>query len=163
MAKSLNSTSWSAKRVMKRQTFPALKEYLLKDRPTQQTDAVEAAEPEAVGALDSAAEVAVVPNQRDLIEMPTLARKMTPMTQLKKAQHPWPRTPGVNLPMYPGVVGVGGVAPDSSAAVSFDVAVAVTDILSTSTKKAAVNERAVTFDITSIPKMAAMVIKRKDL
>jgi len=151
------------KRVTKRQTFPDPKEYLSKDRPTQQTDAVEAVELEAAGVLVSAAEVAVVPNQRDLIEMPTLARKMTPMTQLKKAEQPWPRTPGVNLPTYRGVVGVGGVAPDSSAAVSFDVAVAVTDILSTSTKKAAVNERAVTFDITSIPKMAAMVIKRKDL
>jgi len=64
---------------MRRQTFLALKEYLLKDRPTQQTDAVEAAEPEAVGALVSAAEVAVVPNQRDLTEMPTLAVKKRQM------------------------------------------------------------------------------------
>jgi len=124
---------------MRRQTFLALKEYLLKDRPTQQTDAVEAAEPEAVGALVLAAEVAVVPNQRDLTEMPTLAAKKRQMALVMTAEQPqWPPIPGVNLPSCREVV---GGAKGHSAAASFDVAVVAPDIQSTSIKKAAVNER----------------------
>lgn len=127
------------KRVTKRQTFPDLKEYLSKDHPTQQTDAVEAVELEAAGVLVSAAEVAVVPNQRDLIEMPTLAVKKQQMALLKNPEQlPWPRILEANLHMYREVV---VAAQGSSEAVSSDVEVAEPDIQSTSTKKKAVNER----------------------
>jgi len=130
---------WSVKRVTKRQTFPDPKEYLSKDRPTQQTDAVEAVELEAAGVLVSAAEVAVVPNQRDLIEMPTLAVKKQQMALLKTPEQlPWPRIQEANLHMHREVE---VAAQGSSEAVSSDVEVVEPDIQSTSTKKEAVNVR----------------------
>lgn len=127
------------KRVTKLQTFPDPKEYLSKDHPTQQTDAVEAAELEAAGVLVSAAEVAVVPNQQDLIEMPTLAVKKQQMALLKKPEQlPWPHIQEANLHMHREVA---VAAQGSSEAVSSDAEVAEPDILSTSTKKEAVNVR----------------------
>jgi len=152
------------KRVTKRQTFPDPKEYLSKDRPTQQTDAVEAVELEAAGVLVSAAEVAVVPNQRDLIEMPTLAVKKQQMALLKTPEQlPWPRIQEANLHMHREVE---VAAQGSSEAVSSDVEVVEPDIQSTSTKKEAVNERnkiveVMAPDIESTPKKMAINMRKE--
>jgi len=130
------------KRVTKRQTYPALKEYLSKDRPTQLIDAVAVAVHEADAVLVSAAEVAVVPNPLDLTRITTPAVKKL-QTALETKEFLWAvvDTPEANQPMHPEPVDE-VVVPDSSVAALFvEVAEEIDIHPSTSTKKAVGNKR----------------------
>jgi len=130
------------RRVTKRQTYPALKEYLSKDRPTQLIDAVAVAVHEADAVLVSAAEVAVVPNPLDLTRITIPAVKKL-QTALVTKEFLWAvvDTPEANLPTHPEPVDE-VVVPDSSVAALFvEVAEEIDIHPSTSTKKAVGNKR----------------------
>jgi len=130
------------KRVTKRQTYPALKEYLSKDRPTQLIDAVVVAVHEADAVLVSAAEAAVVPNPLDLTRITIPAVKKL-QTALETKEFLWAvvDTPEANLPTHPEPVDE-VVVPDSSVAALFvEVAEEIDIHPSTSTKKAVGNKR----------------------
>ena len=98
------------------------------------------AELEAVEALVSAAEAAVVPNQLDLTRITTPAVKKL-QTALETKGFLWEDIPEVNLPMHPEAVDE-VVVPDSSVAALFvEVAEEIDIHPSTSTKKAVGNKR----------------------
>lgn len=122
---------------------------------------------EAVEALVSAAEAAVVPNRLDLTRITTPAVKKL-QTAPETKGFLWEDTPEVNLPMHPEAVDE-DVVPDSSVAALFvEVAEEIDIHPSTSTKKAVGNKRIsmsveTTKDVAVVEAAAEVVVASEEV